>query len=472
MYDLIIRNGALVTAEGVTTADIAIADQQIAAIGPALEGTSQAEIDATGLHIFPGLIDAHVHFNEPGRTDWEGFASGTRALAAGGATTFFDMPLNAHPPTLDAASFDQKLAAAQASALVDFGLWGGLTPQNLDRIDELAERGVIGFKAFMSNSGIDDFQSADDQTLYDGMACAARLGRIVAVHAENDQITSLLSRRAVAEGRISARDYLDSRPVVAELEAISRAILFAGETGCKLHIVHVSSGRGVSRVVEARARGVDVTCETCPHYLVLSEDDLATLGAIAKCAPPLRPLSEQDQLWQHLLSGTLPMIASDHSPAPPSMKGLAGQETRRPGDQENRQSSESETQNSELRSLNYFAVWGGISGCQSTLQLLLSDGYIQRQLPLETIANVTSEFVAWRFGLPQKGRVAVGADADLALVDLAHSATLDPGDLHYRHQHSPYVGRTLHGRIVRTLLRGTTIFLDGKIVAAPSGQLL
>jgi allantoinase len=461
LYDLIIRNGTLVTPEGIAAADVAIGDQQIAALGPELAGASTAEIDATGLHIFPGLIDAHVHFNEPGRAEWEGFASGTRALAAGGATSFFDMPLNAHPPTLDAASFDQKLAAAQAAALVDFGLWGGLTPQNLDRLDELAERGVIGFKAFMSNSGIDDFQSADDQTLYDGMTRAARLGRIVAVHAENDQITGLLARRAVAEGRVSARDYLDSRPVVAELEAISRAILFASETGCKLHIVHVSSGRGVSRVAEARARGVDVSCETCPHYLVLSEDDLAALGAVAKCAPPLRPLSEQDQLWQHLLSGTLPMVASDHSPAPPSMKGISDTEA-----------ISADTHHSELLTLNYFKAWGGISGCQSTLQLLLTDGYLQRKLPLEIIAGVTSAFVARRFGLPQKGRLAVGADADLALVDLSHSATLQPEDLHYRHRHSPYIGRTLHGRIARTLVRGTTIFLGGKVVAPPLGRLL
>ena len=411
LYDLIIRNGALVTAEGITAADIAIADQQIAAIGPALDGTSQAEIDATGLHIFPGLIDAHVHFNEPGRAEWEGFASGTHALAAGGATSFFDMPLNAHPPTLDAASFDQKLAAAQAAALVDFGLWGGLTPQNLDQLDELAERGVIGFKAFMSNSGIDDFQAADDQTLYEGMARAARLGRIVAVHAENDQITGLLARRAVAEGRVSARDYLQSRPVVAELEAISRAILFAGETGCKLHIVHVSSGRGVGQVAEARARGVDVSCETCPHYLVLSEDDLAVLGAVAKCAPPLRPLSEQDQLWQHLLAGRLPMVASDHSPSPPEMKGISktkGKGARATGDGHISVDPSKLTTRQLANSIYFFQAWGGISGCQSTLQLLLTEGYFQRKLPLETIASVTSAFVARRFGLPQKGRLARG----------------------------------------------------------------
>jgi allantoinase len=475
LYDLIIRNGTLVTSAGVIAADIAIAGERIAAIGPQPNGTSTTEIDATGLHIFPGLIDAHVHFNEPGRTEWEGITTGTRALAAGGATAFFDMPLNAHPPTLDAASFDQKLAAARASALVDFGLWGGLTPQNLDRLEELAERGVVGFKAFMSNSGIDDFQSADDQTLYDGMARAARLGRIVAVHAENDQITGLMARRAVVEGRVSARDYLDSRPVVAELEAISRAIVLGEETGCALHIVHVSSGRGVSRVAEARARGVDVSCETCPHYLVLQEDDLAALGAIAKCAPPLRPLHEQSQLWQHLLSGALPMVASDHSPSPPSMKGLQlvkDKETRRQGESLNDDLPISLSPGLPISERSFFEIWGGISGCQSTLQLLLTEGYYQRQLPLETIAAVTSEFVARRFGLPQKGRIAIGADADLALVDLSHSATLQPSDLHYRHRLSPYLGRTLRGRIVRTILRGTTVFLDGLVISTPIGRLL
>jgi allantoinase len=445
LYDLIIRSGTVVTSDGTSQADLAIADERIVAITPAIEGPSKAEIDASGLHIFPGLIDAHVHFNEPGRAEWEGFDTGTQALAAGGATAFFDMPLNAHPPTLDAASFDLKLAAARASSLVDFALWGGLTPRNLGQLDELAGRGVIGFKAFMSNSGIDDFAAADDLTLYEGMARAARLGRIVAVHAENDQITSLLARRAMAEGRVGWHDFLRSRPVVAELEAIERAILFASETGCALHIVHVSTGRGVSLVASARQRGVDVSCETCPHYLSLTEEDLEALGALAKCAPPLRPRDEQAALWQQLLDGSLPMVASDHSPAPASMKT---------GD-------------------NFFEIWGGISGCQSTLQLLLTDGYARRKLPLETIATVTSEFAAQRFGLaPQKGYLEVGADADLALVDLRHSFSLDPGDLRYRHRHSPYVGRTLCGRIVRTIVRGTTVFLNGQIVAAPIGRLI
>lgn len=443
-YDLLVRGGTLVGASGLTRADLAVADERIVAIGPELDGTASENIDATGLHVFPGVVDAHVHFNEPGRAEWEGFTTGTRALAAGGTTTYCDMPLNAHPPTLDAASFDLKLAAAQASSLVDFALWGGLVPGNVERMDELAARGVVGFKAFMANSGIEDFPAADDLTLYEGMRAAARLGRIVAVHAESDTITAALAQRAIAAGRTGVRDYLASRPAVAEHEAIARAILFAGETGCALHVVHVSTGRGVRLVTEARARGVDVSCETCPHYLVLTEEDMEALGAVAKCAPPLRPPAERDALWRALFDGTLPMVASDHSPAPPTMK----QET------------------------SFFRVWGGISGAQSVLHLLLTEGYAQRHLPLPTIARVTAEFVARRFGLPDKGRLALGAAADLALVDLAASHILRAEDLFYRHQHSPYVDRALRGRVVRTLLRGQTVYRDGAIVSAPMGHLV
>ncbi len=232
-------------------------------------------------------------------------------------------------------------------------------------------------------------------------------------------------------------------------------------------------------------RGVDVSCETCPHYLVLTEDDLEALGAVAKCAPPLRPAEEQAALWQLLLDGALPMVASDHSPSPPAMKGLepavdsrlpAGElvgdkETKRQGDEE--QFATLAAQNSELKTQNYFKVWGGISGCQSTLQLLLTEGYARRKLPLSTIAAVTADYVARRFGLaPEKGRIAVGADADLALVDLRRSAALRAVDLLYRHRHSPYVGRELRGRVVRTLVRGTTVYLDGKVVSEPIGRLL
>src|SRR5918995_2277581 len=238
-YDLIVWGGSLVTEAGSLETAVAVADGKIATIAPDLESTAGEKIDARGLHVFPGAIDAHAHFNEPGRTHWEGFATGTRALAAGGITACVEMPLNAHPPTCDAESFDLKVAAAKASSFVDFALWGGLVPGNVVHLDELAERGVVGFKAFMSNSGIEDFKAADDLTLFEGMQRAAGLGLPVLVHAENDQITSRLARRAMAEGRTTMRDYLDSRPVVAELEAIGRAILFAEETGCSLHVVHV-----------------------------------------------------------------------------------------------------------------------------------------------------------------------------------------------------------------------------------------
>lgn len=445
LYDLIVRHGTLVTPTDIMQADIAIADGRIVATAPELTGTSNDEIDATGLHIFPGVIDAHVHFNEPGRTEWEGFATGTKALAAGGTTTFFDMPLNAHPPTLAAASFDLKLAAAQASSLVDFAFWGGLVPGNIPHMEELAERGVIGFKAFMSNSGIDDFLASDDLTLYEGMAEAARLGKIVAVHAENDAITGNLARRAIEQERTGIRDYLTSRPVIAELEAIERAILMASETGCSLHIVHVSSARGVLLVADARARGIDVSCETCPHYLVLDEDDMEALGAVAKCAPPLRSQQEREALWQQVFAGNIPMITTDHSPAPASMKNDA----------------------------NFFHVWGGISGCQSLLSLLLTEGYEHRALPLTMIASLTAEYVAQRFGLAsRKGRLTPGADADMVMVNLQDSYVLQASDLFYRHQHSPYAGRLLRGRIVQTLVRGTTIFREGTFATTPTGQLL
>ena len=443
-FELLLRQGMLVTGSEVHRADLGIVDGVIVTEAPELSGSADEEIDCDGLHIFPGVIDAHVHFNEPGRVEWEGFETGTRALAAGGATTCIEMPLNAHPPTTDGASFRLKLAAAQSSSLVDFALWGGLVPGNLEHLHDLTEAGVVGFKAFMSASGIDDFPAVDDLMLYEGMARAAQLGLIVAVHAENDTITRELAARALAEGRTGIRDYLASRPIVAELEAVERAIIFAEETGCALHVVHVSTGRGVALVAAARQRGVDVSCETCPHYLVFTEEDVEAIGALAKCAPPIRSAAERDQLWSYLADGTLPMVASDHSPAPAGMKG----------------------------DTNFFRVWGGISGCQTLLPLVLSEGYHGRALPLSLIARVTSEYVAQRFRLRGKGQLVVGADADLALVDMSASSTLRANDLFYRHPHSPYIGRQLRGSVVRTILRGRTVYHNGKIVSDPIGRLV
>lgn len=441
-YDILIRGGMIVTSSGTVESDIAVSDEVVAAVEPGVEGSATAEIDASGLHILPGLIDAHVHLCEPGRTHWEGFASGSRAFAAGGATTIFDMPLNAYPPTNDKASFDLKLAAAKESSSIDFALWGGLVPGNVDRLEELAECGVVGFKAFMASS-IEDFQHVDDLTLYEGMTEAARLGLPVAVHAESNPIVGRLTQRALAQVRTSARDYSVSRPIIAELEAISRALLFAEETGCTLHIVHVSSGRGVELVAAARARGVDASCETCAHYLALTEEDLVMMGPVAKCAPPLRTQEEQDALWTHIFDGSLPMVTSDHSPCPPDMKA---------GD-------------------DYFRAWGGVSGGQSTMQVLLTAGS-ERGASLPTVASLTSQASACRFGLSRKGRIEVGSDADLTLVDITQSEVLEAEALFYRHKHSPYVGKELKGRVVYTLLRGTPVFNEGKIISAPRGRLI
>jgi len=443
-FDLIIRDGLVVTETTVTRADLGIEGGKITAIASHITDAARQTIDAVGLHIFPGVIDAHVHFNEPGRSDWEGIETGSRAVAVGGGTLFFDMPLNAHPPTLDAKSFQAKQTAAEQKSLVDFALWGGLVPQNLDQLDELARCGVIGFKAFMCNSGIDDFDSVDDRVLREGMKRAAFLKLPVAVHAESESRTSLLTAEAMAANRTGIRDYLNSRPILAELDAIQRAVDLAGETGCALHVVHVSCAAGVGLIAGARRAGVDVTCETCPHYLALTDEDVEKLGPVAKCAPPLRTAREREELWQELLAENILTVGSDHSPSPPAMKQAA----------------------------NFFKVWGGISGAQHLLPLLLTLGHFERQADLSLLLRFTSANVARRFKLPGKGPIAIGNDADLALVNLEESFDVRAEDLQYRHRQSPYVGRCLRGAVRRTLVRGRTVFQDGKIVTEPQGRLI
>ena len=439
MSDVVIRDGLVVTASGVEPADVAIDGETIAAIGRGLPG-GRIEIDAAGLHVFPGMIDVHVHFNEPGHESWEGSATGSRALAAGGGTLYFDMPLNSIPCTLNGAEFDRKRQALEAASLTDFALWGGLTPDSLEHMEELAARGVVGFKAFMCDSGLPQFARADDETLLKGMRIAAKAGVPVAVHAESDAMTRSLSRQ---HGVATPSAFLASRPLQAELEAIATVLGLARETGVRLHIVHVSSGSGVALASEARANGVDVSIETCPHYLFFTAPDLERLGTLAKCAPPLRDAAEQQALWNAVLAGQVDVVGSDHSPAEPGMKRCP-----------------------------FGSAWGGIAGVQSTMPVLLDRGFHDRALPLPDVAALVAGNPARRFGIPNKGALKVGADADLMLVDVDRSMTLRRTDLLQRHALTPYVGETFRGVVRRTLRRGTTIVEDGRVVSDTRGRFV
>jgi len=416
-FDLLVRGDAV---------DVAIAGEQIAAVGPELEGAAADELQARGLLVLPGAVDAHVHFNEPGRAEWEGWATGSAAAASGGTTAVVEMPLNAHPPTVDGAAFDAKVAAARAASVVDFALWGGLVGGSLDRLDALADRGVVGFKAFMCGSGIDDFPAVDDDALGAGMIRAAALGLPVAVHAERP--TELRPMRGG-----SWRDWVDSRPVRAEVAAIERAVELAAETGCALHVVHVSSAEGVDVVTAARTRGVDVTCETCPHYLAWVDADLQGLGTRAKCAPPLRDDATRAALRERWSGGAIDWLASDHSPCPPAMKA---------GD--------------------FAAAWGGIAGAQTLLVSALEAG-------AEPEAFTAAP--ARRLRLAGKGRLEPGADADLVLVEPVGHA-LAAGELFDRHRANPFAGHPFPARVARVIRRGETIFSAGRLVATGGGRLL
>ncbi len=398
---MIVRGGSVVTSGGVITADVAIGkDGTITAVDKDLDEDGE-EVDARGLHVFSGGIDSHVHFNEPGHGDWETIADGSAALAAGGYTAFVDMPLNNLPVTTTAEAFDLKLAAMKRSAKVDYGLWGGLVPGNVDELEGMHERGALGFKAFMCPSGLDEFPMCDRDTLREGMKRIAQLDSILLVHAEDP---ALLREPAGP----SAREFIESRPVEAELAAIRNAIDWAGEAGCRLHVVHVSSHEGAELIHRATT---DVSGETCPHYMLYTESDLARIGSIAKCAPPFRADSMP----------ILPIVVSDHSPSTLGLK--AGDDFRK--------------------------IWGGISGCQPTRQLLLAMGFDPSQ-----VAAVTATNIARRFRIEGKGEIAPGFDGDLWLVDLSHEDVVRRDDLLYKNKFSAHEGRPIRGRTVRTLVRG------------------
>ena len=446
--DLIVRGGKVVTPEGVIRADIGVLRGKIVRMTASIDEPVATVLNANGRYVFPGIIDAHVHFNEPGRTDWEGLSSGSAALAAGGGSCFFDMPLNSEPPVLDAASFREKRLLAEEKSCLDFGLWGGLVPGNLDKLAGLRDVGAIGLKAFMCNSGIDSFARIDPKALREGMKRAAKLGMLVAVHAEDDELAAKLTAGQKAKGCTDVRAYLASRPVEVELVAIRQALEFAGETGCALHIVHVSSPEGIALVDEARMQRVDVTAETCPHYLLLNEKDVMRLGPLAKCAPPLRDEKRRLALWADLRAGRIQTVGSDHSPSLPEMKD----------------------------SKNMFAVWGGIAGCQHGFELMFSEASAAGKLEKDLVifAAVLARNVARRFRLDdRKGAIAVGRDADFSLLQFGDEREIEADELWSRHRISAYVGRSSRARVTHTYVRGEPVWSAGRLTNLPQpGQFL
>ena len=428
MYDLLFRNAQLVCENYMLPGDIAVKDGVICAIGSNL-GEAVKTIDVQGDFIFPGGIDVHVHFNEPGNEEWEGFTTGSKLLAAGGVTTYFDMPLNANPPTINVEALQLKKQLADEKSIVTPYFWGGLVHNNVSQLEALAHEGVIGFKAFLSNSGFTPFAAVENDSLLQGMREIARLGKILALHAESNELTSFLQQQKIAEGKLTAQDYAQSRPIVAEVEAVNRALYFAELTGCALHFVHISSAAAVASIQAAKLRGLDVSVETCPHYLWFNDQRLER-GVLAKCAPPLRSESEQKKLLDCLLAGQIDIIASDHSPCPPAMKDLTNQ--------------------------HFFQAWGGINGGQFTLLTLLTlcDQY---NIAYENVAKWLSDAPAKRFKLEKRGRLAVGYAADLTIVT-KQPFTVTQENHYAKHKATIYEGETFNHTIVATYSNGRCVY--------------
>ncbi|MDY5059575.1 allantoinase AllB [Staphylococcus simulans] len=432
-YDLLIKNGRVILDEGEQEVEVAVKDGKIAAIGHDL-GDAEKVIDAKGQVVAPGMVDAHVHITEPGggyRDEWEGYETGLKGAAKGGVTTIVEMPLNQVPATTDRASIQEKFDAGKGKLSADVASYGGLVPYNLDGgIQELDEEGVVAYKAFLATCGdrsIDgDFENVDDYSLYEGMKQIAETGKILSVHAENADITDRLGEIAYKNGEKSMAAYVDSRPVFTEVEPIRKLILFAKETGCRLHIVHVACEEGVDEVIKAQQEGVDVTCETCTHYLYFYKEELDDIGPVVKCSPPIREESRLPGMWERVINGDINFVTSDHSPSTPDLKDTD----------------------------NAFEAWGGIAGIQNNVDILFDEGVQKRDLSLKRFAEIIATEPAKRFGLDNKGSIAVGKDADFVFIKPESSYTLQAEDLEYRNKLSPYVGRTINAQVAKTILRG------------------
>lgn len=447
--NLVIRSERVVTRDAVKPCSIHIENGQIAAVAGINEFPRDWPlVDAGQSTIIPGLVDTHVHINDPGRTHWEGFASATRAAAAGGVTALVDMPLNSIPATTTCKAFATKLAAARGSCWVDVGFWGGAVPGNVSELQPLFDAGVLGFKCFLIPSGVEEFGWLSECDLRKALRELARIGALLAVHAELpgavEQAERQLKKRSADARQYST--FLSSRPRKAENDAVSTVIQHSSETLCRVHIVHLSSSDVLPKLRQARLQGVPITLETCPHYLCLAAENIRCGATEFKCCPPIREGENREALWNALGEGLIDMVVSDHSPCPPDLK--------------------------RKDSGDFFLAWGGISSLQLRFPLMWTAARI-RNHSLSQVMEWLSFAPASLVGLnKKKGAIEKGFDADLVICDPEETFRVDASMLHHRHKLTPYAGQTLRGVVQATFLRGQKIYEKGTFVGAPSGEVI
>jgi allantoinase len=439
---VIVRSERVVLRDGVRPATIRIRDGVIAGIGEYGDRPAGVRaIDAGALIVLPGLVDTHVHINEPGRTEWEGFTHATRAAAAGGVTTVVDMPLNSIPATTTASALEAKRQAASGRCHVDVAFWGGVVPGNASELAPLAKSGVLGFKCFLSPSGVDEFEHVGEHDLREAMPILAKLELPLLVHAE---LPSRLVQPSGDPRRYAT--WLISRPPGAEQAAIELMVRLASEFGARVHIVHLAAASALPAMAAARHAGARLTVETCPHYLTFAAEDISDGATAFKCAPPIRGREHRERLWQALADGDIDLVATDHSPAPPAMKRIED------GD--------------------FIGAWGGIASLQLGLSIVWT-GAKARGLGIERVARWLGANPARLAGLEAaKGAIEVGRHADLVIWDSDAMTTVDAGALYHRHAITPYHGARLNGCVKTTMLRGEIVYRDGECRGEAMGRTL